>query len=260
MKIPPTFPLGCLLGYVLFGMVAAADDVSGVERYHYDIRWQSLTAGKARVTITATNEHHLVCAEARTENLAQRLLAASYRGLARVTPDMRARDVMEDRTIRGRRVATYTRFQPDGMVDIRQGKVKPRHYVRLQELRLEEGAEAIDAFTVVLRMRAFPWDKGRVFESVLLIGDELYNLELTCRRATRIKIDGEKHSVWELRPRLQLFVAPGNAMRDDIEDREDTIRAVDKARIYLSRDEEQRVMSIETRTKVGRFNVVLTGQ
>ena len=241
-------------------LVRAASERSGAEpgRYSYNIRWKSMTAGKATVTILATNGHDLVTTSASTENLARHLLTARYEGMARVTPDMNASAVMEDRTIRNRRVVTYTEFMPDGTIDITQGKVRPRRYVRTSQLSIEEQTGAIDAFTAVLRMRAVPWERGRTFECVLLLGDELYNLKLTCRGATRVRIDGVRHPVWQLRPEMSLFVAPGSATTDDLEDREDTMRAVENASFYISRDEQQRIVSIETRTALGRFSVELS--
>lgn len=227
--------------------------------YSYDIRWQGLTAGKARIVTVHTNGHYLIATTANTDNLARHLLTARYFGMARVAPDLHARDVVENRTIRKRQVVTYSRFDDDDAIEIVQAKARPKRSVKIRELRLEEGGAAIDPFTAVLRARAVPWEKGRQVAYVLLVGDDRYRLTLTCRGGTRIKVEGKRHPVWHLRPKLELYAEPGSAAPEDAEDRAGTIKAVSKADIYIARDARQQILRIETDSLLGTFDVVLTG-
>ncbi len=238
--------------------VAATNPSPEIGRYSYDIRWQGLTAGKARIVTVHTNGHYLITTTANTDNLARHLLTARYFGMARVAPDLHALDVVEDRTIRNRRVVTYSRFGADGAIEIVQAKARPKRSVKIKELRLEEGGAAIDPFTAVLRARAVPWEKGREVDYVLLVGDDRYRLTLTCRGGTRIKVEGKRHPVWHLRPKLELYSEPGSAAPEDAEDRAGTITAVSKADIYITRDERQQILRIRTKSLLGKFDVVLT--
>lgn len=262
--LPMLLPLAALLllsagARAAEAAAAATNAAPEIGRYSYDIRWQGLTAGKARIVTVHTNGHYLITTTANTDNLARHLLTARYFGMARVAPDLHARDVVENRTIRNRQVVTYSRFGDEGPIDIVQAKARPKRSVKIRELRLEEGGGAIDPFTAVLRARAVPWEKGRQVEYVLLVGDDRYRLTLVCRGGTRIKVEGKRHPVWHLRPKLELYAEPGSAAPEDAEDRAGTIKAVSKADIYITRDARQQILRIKTDSLLGTFDVVLTG-
>lgn len=228
-------------------------------RYSYNIRWQHMTVGKARVTVALTNQTYIITTQAETDNAARHLLRASYRGTARIGLDLRPIDTMETRRIRDRIVVTHSAFSTTGTVTVTRLTTRPGRRLKRKEKVLAGVEQAVDPFSAILAARAMPWSRGVTNHLQLVVGLDRYALMLVCVGEGTVEVEKKRLRAWRLQPYLRKTMEEGVTLdEEDREEQDDTIRAVSGSRVYMAQSPDHDLLRLVSDTNLGSFDVILT--
>ncbi|MBC2717315.1 MAG: DUF3108 domain-containing protein [Desulfobacteraceae bacterium] len=217
--------------------------------YYYQVNWNRVNVGKARISIDLENDLYTIMVHAETNRKLDKIYKIRYKGESRIsTEPLTPIKAKINEKVKSTKKETTIEFQKDGTIKSSEVKSKKGKPSKTTEREFQTENFTLDPFSATCLVRRLDWEVGMEEIFDVITGEDQYLLELKCIKQTTIEIAGTKRLAWEIVPELTKL---------DTEEQEKNDQKKDDMTIYVSADKAKEMLKIKVALKVGYFRIIL---
>ena len=216
--------------------------------YYYKIKWGSMEAAEAKISMEAEGDYYRIVADAKPTEFIDNIYKIRYRGEGVINADdyTAVETVFEDRT-RSRQIRTEIHYHDSGEIESVTVKKKKKKPPKTKVRKFEPQGEVLDAFSAVFLALSFDWRVGLSQQFEVFTGKKNYLVTLVCVETTQVEHREKEITCWVVVPTVIDTGKPNKKPR------------FTKTKIYISADPSRAVLKVKTKAGIGTVKAKLKG-
>ena len=216
--------------------------------YYYKIKWGSMEAAEAKISMQAEGEFYRIVADAKPTEFIDNIYRIRYRGEGVINAEdyTAVETIFEDRT-RSREIRTEIHYRDSGEIEAVTVKKKKQKPPKTKVRKFEPQGEVLDAFSAVFLALSFDWRVGLSEQFEVFTGKKNYLVTLVCVGTTPVEHREKDIACWVVVPTVVDTQKPDKKPK------------FTRTKIYISADPSRAVLKVKTKAGIGTVKAKLKG-
>lgn len=215
--------------------------------YHYEIQWARQRVANGTIAIRKDGDQYVLTADQQTTGFVDRIYRVRYRGETRIDTAALAPVVstIEEEVRKRKKVQRAKYDKTTGTVTVEETRTREKQGKEEKVYEIQSDTSILDVFSAVFLARSFDWSIGERQAFMVFVGEKQYAVVLDCIGKDEIEIEGNRHLVWVVQPRV----------RKSTKSQPSSVSQ--KTRIFIAADESRDIVKIKAQPRIGTVTLRL---